>query len=177
MLRPRFARRSGRSIVPEAVSYGLVALVGAGPGRADLITVRGRYLLEHADVVVHDRLDTEELLARAGSATPAGRARLVNVGKQAGAHPVPQGEINRILIREAAAVRHLGHCGDPRPRPRAAQLRPHRRAGGGDGVVAQGAPRDAAVLGAIGDAFGVDVCEVETPHGRAYAFFPRATDE
>ena len=47
----------------------------------------------------------------------------------------------------------------------------------GGGVAAQGAPRDAAVLGAIGDAFGVDACEVETPHGRAYAFFPRATDE
>lgn len=44
-------------------------------------------------------------------------------------------------------------------------------------MAAQGAPRDAAVLGAIGDAFGVDVCEAETPHGRAYAFFPRATDE
>ncbi|WP_187324601.1 uroporphyrinogen-III C-methyltransferase [Olsenella uli] len=101
--------------MPEAVSYGLVALVGAGPGRADLITVRGRYLLEHADVVVHDRLDTEELLARAGSATPAGRARLVNVGKQAGAHPVPQGEINRILIREAAAARLVVRLkgGDP----------------------------------------------------------------
>lgn len=49
--------------------------------------------------------------------------------------------------------------------------------GGGGGVAAQGAPSDAAVLGAIGDAFGVDVCEAETPHGRAYAFFPRATDE
>ena len=101
--------------MPEAVSYGLVALVGAGPGRADLITVRGRYLLEHADVVVHDRLDTEELLARAGSATPVGRARLVNVGKQAGAHPVPQGEINRVLIREAAAARLVVRLkgGDP----------------------------------------------------------------
>ena len=94
---------------------GLVALVGAGPGRPDLITVRGLELLERADVVVHDRLDTEALLARAGAATAAGRARLVDVGKRAGSHPVPQDEINRILVREAARSRLVVRLkgGDP----------------------------------------------------------------
>lgn len=85
---------------PDA-SPALVALVGAGPGRLDLITVRGLDLLKHADVVVHDRLDTAELLAFAGVQGPAGRARLIDVGKYAGSHPVPQGEINEILINEA----------------------------------------------------------------------------
>lgn len=85
---------------PDA-SPALVALVGAGPGRLDLITVRGLDLLKRADVVVHDRLDTAELLAFAGVQGPAGRARLIDVGKHAGNHPVPQGRINQILIEEA----------------------------------------------------------------------------
>ena len=100
---------------PRRPTVGLVALVGAGPGRADLITVRGRDLLERADVVVHDRLDTQELLAVAGTRTAAGRSRLVDVGKREGSHPVPQERINQILVEEAArsslVVRLKG--GDP----------------------------------------------------------------
>lgn len=94
---------------------GLVALVGAGPGRADLITVRGLDLLERADVVVHDRLDTAELLARAGVRSAQGHARLVDVGKREGSHPVPQERINELLVEEAVhsslVVRLKG--GDP----------------------------------------------------------------
>lgn len=94
---------------------GLVALVGAGPGRADLITVRGRELLERADVVVHDRLDTAELLEYAGTATPSGHARLIDVGKHAGSHPVPQGQISQILVHEATLARLVVRLkgGDP----------------------------------------------------------------
>lgn len=76
----------------------LVALVGAGPGAPGLITVRGRELLEHADVVVHDRLIAPELLDRAV------RARRIDVGKRQGAHPVPQARINKILVDEARAA-------------------------------------------------------------------------
>ena len=96
-------------------AYGLVALVGAGPGRADLITVRGRDLVERADVVVHDRLDTQELLGRAGLRSAAGHARLVNVGKREGAHPVPQERINELLVEEAARARLVVRLkgGDP----------------------------------------------------------------
>lgn len=106
------ARTGGRT--PDG-AFGLVALVGAGPGRADLVTVRGLDLLERADVVVHDRLDTQELLARAGARNPAGPARLVNVGKREGSHPVPQEQINRILVSEAGRARLVVRLkgGDP----------------------------------------------------------------
>ncbi|SFT46772.1 uroporphyrinogen-III C-methyltransferase [Arthrobacter sp. ov118] len=77
-------------------STGSVALVGGGPGDTGLITVRGRRLLGQADVVVADRLGPRELL---GELAPD--VRVVEVGKTPGHHPVPQAEINRILVDEA----------------------------------------------------------------------------
>ena len=89
---------------------GSVALVGGGPGDTGLITVRGRRLLAQADVVVADRLGPRELL---GELAP--EVRIIEVGKTPGHHPVPQTEINRILVDEALAghrvVRLKG--GDP----------------------------------------------------------------
>jgi uroporphyrinogen III methyltransferase/synthase len=89
---------------------GRVYLVGAGPGDPELITVRGRRLLEAADAVVHDRLVGPELL----KLIPAGALRL-DVGKSAYGHAVGQPEINATLIRLAQAgldvVRLKG--GDP----------------------------------------------------------------
>ena len=75
---------------------GTVALVGGGPGDAGLITVRGRRLLGQADVVVADRLGPRELLSEL-----APDVRVIEVGKTPGHHPVPQSEINRILVDEA----------------------------------------------------------------------------
>jgi uroporphyrin-III C-methyltransferase/precorrin-2 dehydrogenase/sirohydrochlorin ferrochelatase len=75
---------------------GTVALVGGGPGDSGLITVRGRRLLGQADVVVADRLGPRELLAEL-----APDVRVIEVGKTPGRHPVPQAEINRILVGEA----------------------------------------------------------------------------
>ncbi|SDP26129.1 uroporphyrinogen-III C-methyltransferase [Arthrobacter sp. ok909] len=75
---------------------GAVALVGGGPGDTGLITVRGRRLLGQADVVVADRLGPRELLAEL-----APDVRVIEVGKTPGHHPVPQAEINRILVDEA----------------------------------------------------------------------------
>ncbi|SKB43020.1 uroporphyrinogen-III C-methyltransferase [Arthrobacter sp. 49Tsu3.1M3] len=75
---------------------GSVALVGGGPGDTGLITVRGRRLLGQADVVVADRLGPRELLAEL-----APDVRVVEVGKTPGHHPVPQSDINRILVEEA----------------------------------------------------------------------------
>ncbi|MDQ6753312.1 MAG: uroporphyrinogen-III C-methyltransferase [Actinomycetota bacterium] len=93
-----------------STSGGSVALVGGGPGDPGLITVRGRRLLVQADVVVADRLGPRSLL---DGLDPD--VRLIEVGKAPGHHPVPQPEINRILVREALAghrvVRLKG--GDP----------------------------------------------------------------
>ncbi|MFC9350623.1 uroporphyrinogen-III C-methyltransferase [Arthrobacter sp. NPDC057013] len=75
---------------------GSVALVGGGPGDTGLITVRGRRLLGQADVVVADRLGPRELLNEL-----APDVRVIEVGKTPGHHPVPQAEINRILVEEA----------------------------------------------------------------------------
>ena len=89
---------------------GSVALVGGGPGAEDLITVRGRRLLAEADVVVADRLGPRGLLETLGE-----NVKIIEVGKTPGHHPVPQVEINAILVREAMAgnrvVRLKG--GDP----------------------------------------------------------------
>ncbi len=89
---------------------GRVALVGGGPGDPGLITVRGRRLLAQADVVVADRLGPRALLEEL-----APDVRVIEVGKAPAHHPVPQDEINRILVREALAgnrvVRLKG--GDP----------------------------------------------------------------
>lgn len=75
---------------------GKVFLVGAGPGDDGLLTVKGRRLLESAEVVVYDRLVGEDILALMPE-----EAEKINVGKVAGYHPVPQGEINRILADKA----------------------------------------------------------------------------
>jgi uroporphyrin-III C-methyltransferase len=72
---------------------GKAYLVGAGPGRADLITVRGLNLLRKADVVIYDRLIACELLdeIRPG-------AERIFVGKESGRHTLPQIEINALLV-------------------------------------------------------------------------------
>lgn len=75
---------------------GFVALVGAGPGDGGLLTRKGAALLQMADVVVYDRLVSREILDE----IPAG-VKCIDVGKNAGNHPVPQEEINEILLREA----------------------------------------------------------------------------
>lgn len=75
---------------------GRVVLVGGGPGADDLITVRGRRELARADVVVTDRLAPVGLLRELGSS-----AEVIDVGKTPHHHPVPQHEINALLIERA----------------------------------------------------------------------------
>ncbi|MCL2409845.1 MAG: uroporphyrinogen-III C-methyltransferase [Oscillospiraceae bacterium] len=89
---------------------GTVYLVGAGPGDPGLITVRAKRLIENADVIVYDRLIGDEIL----SMIPDGMKR-IDVGKDAGNHPVPQGEIGEILLREAAEHKTIVRLkgGDP----------------------------------------------------------------
>ncbi len=88
---------------------GKVYLIGAGPGAADLITVRGAELLKRADIVFHDALVQPEMLALAA------RAKQVAVGKRCSRISTDQRFINRNLIEAAAkysiVVRLKG--GDP----------------------------------------------------------------
>jgi uroporphyrin-III C-methyltransferase/precorrin-2 dehydrogenase/sirohydrochlorin ferrochelatase len=75
---------------------GVVHIVGAGPGDPELLTLKALKRLEEADVVVHDRLVSPEVLAYARSG-----ARRIDVGKARGSHPTPQDRIIDILIEEA----------------------------------------------------------------------------
>jgi uroporphyrin-III C-methyltransferase/precorrin-2 dehydrogenase/sirohydrochlorin ferrochelatase len=79
-----------------APGQGFVHLVGAGPGAADLVTLRALRLLGEADVIVHDRLGTEAALDLARR-----DATRINVGKAQGDHTMKQAEINALLIRLA----------------------------------------------------------------------------
>lgn len=80
----------------HARSTGLISLVGAGPGAADLMTLRAIRCLGQADVVFYDRLVDPEALAyvRPG-------ARLVSVGKELGRHSWPQAKIDAAIVEAA----------------------------------------------------------------------------
>ncbi|VTM46912.1 siroheme synthase [Klebsiella pneumoniae] len=89
---------------------GEIILVGAGPGDAGLLTLRGLQVIQQADVVFHDHLVTQPVLELVRR-----DAELICVGKRAGEHSVPQHETNQLLVEAAKAgktvVRLKG--GDP----------------------------------------------------------------
>ncbi len=116
-LRERVRNDNGREpihlhVVEETKipSQGKVFLVGAGPGNAELITLKGLRALQKADVVVYDRLVCPDLLDEA----PV-HAVQVFVGKESGRHAVKQEDINALLVNYAqqgyTVVRLKG--GDP----------------------------------------------------------------
>ncbi|WP_164157108.1 uroporphyrinogen-III C-methyltransferase [Sandarakinorhabdus rubra] len=77
---------------------GRVVLVGAGPGAADLLTIRAVRAMSAADVVVHDGLVGDEVMAL----LPA-TARRISVAKQRARHSLPQAQIGALLVKEALA--------------------------------------------------------------------------
>jgi uroporphyrin-III C-methyltransferase len=89
---------------------GKVYLVGAGPGDPGLLTLKGKVLLEHADVVVYDALVSPEILEIINP-----QAEKINAGKRRGRHSLPQEETTQLLIEKAqthaVVVRLKG--GDP----------------------------------------------------------------
>jgi len=89
---------------------GTIYLVGAGPGPADLLTLRAARLIERARVIVHDGLVGPDILAlvRPG-------ARLISVAKSRARHTMAQDDINALLVREALAGRDVVRLkgGDP----------------------------------------------------------------
>jgi uroporphyrinogen III methyltransferase/synthase len=91
-------------------NVGTVYLVGAGPGDAGLLTMRGAELLARAEVLVYDALVNPDLLRLA----PAG-VEIIYGGKRAKAHAIPQDQLNALLVEKARAgktvVRLKG--GDP----------------------------------------------------------------
>ena len=76
--------------------FGKVYLIGAGPGDPGLLTVRGKSILEKADVVVYDRLVSPGVLSLCNP-----KAKMVDVGKMPTHHKVKQSEINKLLVKFA----------------------------------------------------------------------------
>jgi len=89
---------------------GKVYIVGAGPGKKDLLTLRAYELIKRADVILHD-----ELIGEVAELLKESKAEIVDVGKRSGRHKKRQEEINRLLVEYArqgkTVVRLKG--GDP----------------------------------------------------------------
>ena len=80
-------------------NFGKVYLIGAGPGDPGLLTVRGKSILEKADVVVYDRLVSPGVLSLCNP-----KAKMVDVGKMPTHHKVKQSEINKLLVKFAVEM-------------------------------------------------------------------------
>ena len=78
------------------MSIGKVYLVGAGPGDIGLMTIKGMEIMHKADVILYDHLVGDALLAMLPDT-----AELIQVGKYAGNHTMPQEDINRLLLEKA----------------------------------------------------------------------------
>ncbi|PFG33908.1 uroporphyrinogen-III C-methyltransferase [Sanguibacter antarcticus] len=104
------ATGTGDPAVTSPPTTGWVALVGGGPGRLDLLTVRARVLLTAADVVIIDRLAPRAILDELPRDVD-----VIDVGKTAGHHPIPQEAINALLVEHALAGRGVVRLkgGDP----------------------------------------------------------------
>jgi uroporphyrin-III C-methyltransferase len=83
---------SSRHAERKATGHGKVYLIGAGPGAADLITVRGARILAQAEIVLYDALVTDELLELCPQAIK------ISVGKRSGQRSTAQNLINEKLV-------------------------------------------------------------------------------
>jgi uroporphyrin-III C-methyltransferase/precorrin-2 dehydrogenase/sirohydrochlorin ferrochelatase len=110
--RPDEARQAAEHALAAApaASAGSVVLVGAGPGDPGLLTLRALRALNEADVILHDRLVSAEVLELARR-----DAERIEVGKQAGNHHTTQDGIHALLLQHARAGRRVVRLkgGDP----------------------------------------------------------------
>jgi uroporphyrin-III C-methyltransferase len=99
-----------RPVGAERTVDAHVALVGAGPGDPELLTVRALRLIQSAQVILHDDLVPDAILSLASPS-----AMVVNVGKRCGAKNITQDEINALMIQHAQAGRTVVRLksGDP----------------------------------------------------------------
>jgi uroporphyrin-III C-methyltransferase len=130
-----------------STTKGFVWLVGAGPGAADLITLRGLRLLQSAEAVVHDELSSHELLTHC----PPG-CEVHAVGKRAGHHSATQAEINALLLELGNAGRKVVRLkgGDPMIFGRAGEELEALRAAGIPYEVVPGVTAATAAAAALG---------------------------
>ena len=102
--------RARRSTMPMPLPTGHVVLVGAGPGNSGLMTLQGLRALQEADVIVHDRLVSAEVLDLARR-----DAARFDVGKFVGGGGATQEEINKLLVEHAQRGEYVVRLkgGDP----------------------------------------------------------------
>ncbi|MFW2542330.1 uroporphyrinogen-III C-methyltransferase [Primorskyibacter sp. 2E107] len=103
-------RRDTKAGTESGPKQGRIALIGAGPGAKDLLTLRAVQRIGEADVVFYDRLVDDAVLAYARPG-----AELVFVGKHVGNHSWPQERINAVIVDAAQAGRRVVRLksGDP----------------------------------------------------------------
>lgn len=86
----------------NTAAVGRVSLVGAGPGDADLLTVKALRCIQQADIIFYDRLVSEDIRTLFPSSTPA-----IYVGKAKDRHSIPQQDLNALLVETAQLGLHV----------------------------------------------------------------------